>query len=58
MLQSVPKVKKEEPEMELGAEPGEEDTIVLDTIAEFCRQVGEKEQGERGSTVVSINCNL
>ena len=52
MLQSVPKVK-EEPGMELeaglGVGPGdtEGETIVLDTIAEFCRQVGEKEEGER-----------
>ena len=50
MLQSVPKVKKEEPEMELGVEPGDTEggPIILDTIAEFCRQVGEKEEGERG----------
>lgn len=53
MLQSVPKVK-EEPGMELGAGlgvgPGDTEggTIVLDTIAEFCRQVGEKEEGEIG----------
>lgn len=50
MLQSVPKVKKEEPEMDVGTGPGDTEggTIVLDTIAEFCRQVGEKEEGERG----------
>ena len=49
MLQSVPKVKKEEPEMELGVESGDTEggPIILDTIAEFCRQVGEKEEGER-----------
>ena len=48
MLQSVPKMK-EEPGMELGVGPGDTEggTIVLDTIAEFCRQVGEKEEGER-----------
>ena len=35
--------------VELGAESGEPggEAIVLDTIAEFCRQVGEREGGER-----------
>ena len=64
MLQSVAKVKEEEPEMELGVGPGDTEgggTIVLDTIAEFCRQVGEKEEGERGwilSLIHVFNCTI
>ncbi len=55
VLSMLHKVKEEEPEMETGAEPGEEGTIVLDTIAEFCRQVGEKEQSEREGQLCSYN---
>lgn len=47
MLQSVPNVKQEsELESEEGGGEGSGEAIVLDTIAEFCRQVGEKEEGE------------
>ena len=42
MLQSVPTVK-EEPKLESGEGEDSGEAIVLDTIAEFCRQVGEKE---------------
>ena len=45
MLQSVPTVKQE-PELESGEGEGADESIVLDTIAEFCRQVGENEEGE------------
>lgn len=45
MLQSVPHVKQE-PDLESGEGEGSSEAIVLDTIAEFCRQVGEKEEGE------------
>ena len=45
MLESVPKVK-EEPQLESGEGEGSGEAIVLDTIAEFCRQVGEKEEGK------------
>ena len=48
MLQSVAPAVKVEPdaELEAGTGDGAEGAIVLDTIAEFCRQVGEKEEGE------------
>lgn len=46
MLQSVSKVKEEPMEvLQVGSGDTGEGTIVLDTIAEFCRQVGEKEEG-------------
>lgn len=45
MLQSVPHVKLEH-DLEPGEGEGSGEAIVLDTIAEFCRQVGEKEEGK------------
>ena len=54
MLQNVPAVK-EETKLETSEGDGTRETIVLDTIAEFCRQVGEKEEGESDHTTLYID---
>ena len=36
----------------------EDDTIVLDTTAEFCRQIGEGDQGEEGDMMFTRLCYM